>query len=63
MERDLAKVTQQQRFISEADVLQFVTLAHIRFCFPLTELAQKQSFSTMWSVCWSKNHNTEKTKK
>ena len=42
-----AKDGQQQDVIRGADVLRFITLAHIRRRFPLTELAQRRGFSVM----------------
>ncbi|TNN84924.1 hypothetical protein EYF80_004969 [Liparis tanakae] len=44
LRRDSAKDAQQPDVIRGADVLRFMTLAHIRCCFPLTELASKLGF-------------------
>lgn len=52
-----AKDRQQQDVIRGADVLRFITLAHIRCCFPLTELAQKRGFSVMWSMSCRGSNN------
>lgn len=46
----MAKDTQQQSFIRRDDVLRFITLAHIRCCFPLTKLLQSRTF-TLYDLC------------